>query len=188
MIWFSWLAPRASRLAPVFLLLAASLACSQNSYRWEGKEPPPPKNPRNAHIIKKEGSGMNVVGTMEESGAAGSTEAQGPAFTAKVVLSAEVEKLVKPGSTLFVIARSIDGNPAPVAAVKARVDQFPAMVTITEKDSMDGTPLPGKVDVVARLDEDGDLTTKHPTDLISRSVRVEAGEPFTILLYKAPEQ
>jgi|WetSurMetagenome_2_1015567.scaffolds.fasta_scaffold27401_2 hypothetical protein len=171
------------------LLLAASctvllaLACSQNSYRWEGKEPAPPKNPRNAHVIHKESGGMNAVGSMEEAAPATS---QSGAYTANVALSQDSEHAFKPGSTLYLIARSLDGNPTPVAAVKVAVDKFPAQVVITDKDSMAGTPLPPKAIVVARLDDDGDLTTQHPGDMVSEPVRATAGEPFTVLLTKAP--
>jgi hypothetical protein len=171
------------------LLLAASctlllaLACSQNSYRWEGKEPAPPKNPRNAHVIHKEGSGMNSVGSMEEASA---EPAQGGTYTANVALSQDSEGAFKPGATLYLIARSVDGNPTPVAAVKAVVQKFPAQIVITQKDSMEGTPLPPKAVIVARLDDDGDLTTQHPGDMVSAPVRATAGEPFTVLLTKAP--
>jgi hypothetical protein len=170
------------------LLLAASctvllaLSCSQNSYRWEGKEPPPPKNPRNAHVIHKEGSGMNAVGAMEE---AAPDAGQGGSYIANVALSQESERDFKPGATLFLIARSVDGNPTPVAAVKVVLEKFPAQVVITQKDSMEGTPLPPKAVIVARLDDDGDLTTQHPGDMVSAPVRVSAGEPFTVLLSKA---
>lgn len=181
----SQLPPRAPRLAPALLalVLSAGLACSQNSYRWEGKEPAPPKNPRNAHVIHKEGSGMNVVGAMEDAQPAPS---QGNTYTATVALSRESEGAFKPGATLYVIARSADGNPTPVAAVKVLVQAFPAQVTITEKDAMEGGTLPPKAVIMARLDDDGDLTTQHPGDLASAPVNASAGEPFTILLTKAP--
>jgi hypothetical protein len=171
------------------LLLAASctlllaVACSQNSYRWEGKEPAPPKNPRNAHVIHKEGGGMNAVGSMEE---AAPDTAQAGTYVANVALSQDSERSFKPGATLYLIARSVDGNPTPVAAVKVVVEKFPAQVVITQKDSMEGTPLPPKAVIVARLDDDGDLTTQHPGDMVSEPVRATAGEPFTVLLSKAP--
>lgn len=171
------------------LLLAASctlllaVACSQNSYRWEGKEPAPPKNPRNAHVIHKEGGGMNAVGSMEE---AAPDTAQGGTYVANVALSQDSEGAFKPGATLYLIARSVDGNPTPVAAVKAVVQKFPAQIVITQKDSMEGTPLPPKAVIVARLDDDGDLTTQHPGDMVSEPVRATAGAPFSVLLTKAP--
>ena len=171
---------RSQRLSWCLGALAVSLflaACSQNEYTWTGPVPPAPKNPRNAHVIKKEGSGMNAVGSMQDEPAAA-----GKVYRGTAALSRDVEGKVKPGETLFVIARSLDGSPTPVAAVKLTVNRFPVSFEFTDKDSMNGQPLPDQVDVLLRLDDDGDLTTRHPNDLVGGPVKATAGEPFTALL------
>jgi hypothetical protein len=38
------------------------------------------------------------------------------------------------------------------------------------------------VDILLRLDDDGDLTTKHPGDMASQAVTATAGEHFSVLL------
>ena len=178
--------PAFETLGLAILLLSALcsllplLACSQNEYSWSGPVPPAPKNPRPAHVIKKEGSGMNAVGSVEEQAPASDGSYKGTA-----TLSRDAEKDFTPGETLFVIARSLDGNPTPVAATKMRVDKFPLAFELTEKDAMDGAKLPGQVDILLRLDKDGDLRTRHPEDLMGGPVKAKAGEPFTVLLSKA---
>lgn len=166
----------------VSLLLTA---CSQNEYTWEGQKPPAPKNPRNAHVIKKEGSGMNAVGSMEEAPAA---PTGGKVFRGTATLSREAEGRFKPGASLFVIARSLDGNPTPVAAIKLKVQKFPVGFELTEQDAMNGGPLPGQVDILLRLDDDGDLQTKHDGDMVSAPVNATAGEPFSVLLTLPPSK
>jgi hypothetical protein len=159
----------------VCLLLSA---CSQNEYSWKGPAQPAPKNPRNAHVIKKEGSGMNALGSVEEPKEAPASQT----FRGMVTLSPTAEKSFKAGQTLFVIARSLDGNPAPVAALKLKVDKFPMAFELTDKDSMTGEALPGQADILLRLDDDGDLTTIHPADLVGGPVKAKAGEVVTLVL------
>jgi hypothetical protein len=165
-------------LAALCLLLPLA-GCSQNEYSWDGPKPPAPKNPRNAHVIQKEGAGMNTVGSMEEAPAASQG---GSVFRGTATLSREAEGMVKPGATLFVIARSLDGHPTPVAAAKFRVEKFPVDFVLTPADAMDGAQLPAQVDILLRLDDDGDLTTKHPGDMASRAVTATSGEHFSVLL------
>ena len=166
-------------------LLLACMACSQNEYTWEGQKPPAPKNPRNAHVIKKEGSGMNVVGGMEEAPA---TPAGGRVFRGTATLSREAEGRLKPGASLFVIARSLDGHPTPVAAIKLKVQKFPVAFEIGQQDAMEGAQLPNEVDILLRLDDDGDLRTHHDGDMVSAPVKATAGEPFSVLLTLSPSK
>ena len=177
---FPWLPAPCSPLPLLACLLLACMACSQNEYSWSGPVPPAPKNPRPAHVIKKEGSGMNAVGSIEEQAPADPGVYKGTA-----TLSRDVEQDFTPGETLFVIARSLDGNPTPVAATKMRVDKFPLAFELTDKDAMEGAKLPGQVDILLRLDKDGDLRTVSPEDLTGGPVKAKAGEAFTVLLSKA---
>ena len=166
----------------VSLLLTA---CSQNEYTWEGQKPPAPKNPRNAHVIKKEGSGMNAVGSIEEAPA---TPADKKLFRGTATLSREAEGKFKPGASLFVIARSLDGHPTPVAAIKLKVEKFPVAFQLTQQDTMNGEQLPDQADILLRLDDDGDLQTQHDGDMVSAPVKATAGEPFSVLLTLSPSK
>lgn len=171
-------------LAALCFLLSLA-GCSQNEYTWEGQKPPAPKNPRNAHVIKKEGSGMNAVGAMEEAPAAPTA---GNVFRGTATLAREAEGKFKPGASLFVVARSLDGHPAPVAAIKLKVEKFPVAFELTPQDAMDGAQLPNQVDILLRLDDDGDLRTQHEGDMVSTPVKATAGEPFTVLMTLPPSK
>lgn len=72
------------------------------------------------------------------------------------------------GSTLFVIARrtATPGGP-PVAAVRQPGPTFPFAFTVTDENMMLGGAWPGEVWVQARLDSDGNPTTKADTDIES---------------------
>ena len=177
-------APR-SPLPLLACLLVTCMACSQNEFTWEGQKPPAPKSARNAHVIKKEGSGMNAVGAMEEASAAPTA---GKVFRGTATLSREAEAKFKPGASLFVIARSLDGHPVPVAAIKLKVEKFPVGFELTQQDAMDAAQLPNDVDILVRLDDDGDLKTQHDGDMVSKPVKATAGEPFTVLLTLLPSK
>lgn len=64
---------------------------------------------------------------------------------------------------LYVIARNPMGGP-PAAVKRVQVTTFPVTVQISAADSMMGQPLPDKFRLEARLDSDGDVATKPPTD------------------------
>lgn len=64
---------------------------------------------------------------------------------------------------LFVIARNPMGGP-PAAVKRMQVTSFPVTLQLGSADSMMGQPLPDKFRLEARLDSDGDATTKPPTD------------------------
>jgi cytochrome c-type biogenesis protein CcmH len=64
---------------------------------------------------------------------------------------------------LFVIARNPMGGP-PVAVKRLQVASFPVTLQLSSADSMMGQPLPDSFRLEARLDSDGDATTKPPTD------------------------
>jgi len=70
-----------------------------------------------------------------------------------------------PGAVLFIIVRN-PGQTAgpPVAAKRINAPTFPLEIDVTSIDSMMGQPLPPTVRVEARLDSDGDATTKNPSD------------------------
>ena len=64
---------------------------------------------------------------------------------------------------LFVIARNPMGGP-PSAVKRVQVTSFPITLQLGSADSMMGQPFPDKFRLEARLDSDGDATTRPPTD------------------------
>ena len=73
-----------------------------------------------------------------------------------------------PGGVLFIIARPAGSRGGPPAAVK-RIDgaRFPLAYSLSKQDAMiAGRELSGEVDVTARLDADGNASTREAADLV----------------------
>ena len=64
--------------------------------------------------------------------------------------------------------------------------RFPATFELSEADSMMGQPLPDQLLIEARLDEDGDPTTRPPTDPKARLDGVKVGRTDLRLVLKRP--
>ena len=86
---------------------------------------------------------------------------------------------------LFVFARQAGGNAGgPPVAVKRLPARFPAAFELSEADSMMGQPFPDKLLIEARLDEDGDPTTRPPTDPKARLDGIKVGRTDLRLILK----
>ena len=90
------------------------------------------------------------------------------------------------GGILFVFARPAGGSEGPPIAVKRLPARFPATFELSEADSMMGQPLPDQLLIEARLDEDGDPTTRPPTDPKARLDGVKVGRTDLRLVLKRP--
>jgi cytochrome c-type biogenesis protein CcmH len=91
-----------------------------------------------------------------------------------------------PGGVLFVFARAAGVTEGPPVAVKRLPARFPAAFELSEADSMMGQPLPDPLLIEARLDEDGDPTTRPPTDPKARLDRVKVGRTDVRLVLQRP--
>ena len=88
---------------------------------------------------------------------------------------------------LFVFARAAGAaSEGPPVAVKRLPAKFPAAFELSQADSMMGQPLPSELLIEARLDEDGDPTTRPPTDPKARLDRVKVGRSDVRLVLKRP--
>ncbi|HYS10542.1 MAG TPA: tetratricopeptide repeat protein [Myxococcales bacterium] len=93
-------------------------------------------------------------------------------------------KGVATGRILFVFAREAGGSGGPPVAVKRLPPVFPASFELSESDSMMGQPFPETLLIEARLDEDGDPTTRPPTDPKARLDGVKVGRTNLKLVLK----
>ncbi|HLI18295.1 MAG TPA: tetratricopeptide repeat protein [Rhodanobacteraceae bacterium] len=105
---------------------------------------------------------------------ASSTSANNVALTVMVKLDPKLTARVKPGDTLFVFARAVDGPPMPLAVARLNASALPAKVTLT--DAMAMTPALAlskfaKVNVVARISASGNAMPQAG-DLESAPVEV----------------
>ena len=85
--------------------------------------------------------------------------------------------------TIFVIARAAGVTAGPPVAVK-RIDatSFPTTLELTSADSMMGQPLPATMRIEARLDSDGNATTKTPSEPSAVQDGVTAGSAIKLTL------
>ena len=90
------------------------------------------------------------------------------------------------GGVLFVYVRSAHSSGGPPVAVKRLPAVFPAAFELGQSDSMMGQEFPERVVVEARLDADGDPTTRDPTDPKARIDDVKAGRTDLRLVLKRP--
>lgn len=104
-------------------------------------------------------------------GLAHSCEPQGGAgvIAGQVLIAPDLAAQVKPSDVLFVIVRRPTGPPRPLAAKRIDSPAFPVNFEITNADvMMQGTELRGMVDVIARLDRDGQAGQPQPGDMEGR--------------------
>lgn len=109
-----------------------------------------------------------------------------PVIAGKVTIAPELAGQVRPTDVLFVIVRRPGGTPRPVAAKRIEHPTFPASFEITNADVMvQGSELRGMVDVVARLDRDGQAGPAQPGDIEGRYAKnptLPGGRDFEIIL------
>ena len=87
----------------------------------------------------------------------------------EVTIAPDLASQVKSTDVLFVIVRRPSGPPRPLAAKRFDHPTFPVSFEITGADvMMQGTELRGMVDVIARLDRDGQAGQPQPGDMEGR--------------------
>jgi cytochrome c-type biogenesis protein CcmH len=93
-----------------------------------------------------------------------------------VDIDPSIRDAIAPGAVLFVFARKAGSAEGPPVAAKRLPATFPTAFELSEADSMMGQPFPDALLIEARLDSDGDPTTRSPTDPKARLDRVKAGQ------------
>ncbi|HSE87016.1 MAG TPA: cytochrome c-type biogenesis protein CcmH [Candidatus Binatia bacterium] len=91
----------------------------------------------------------------------------GQQITGRISIDPKLKGNVDSQATLFIIARSSDTAKGPPLAVK-KIDRpvFPLSYSLgAENVMMQGVPFTGSVTITARLDKDGNPTTRQPGDL-----------------------
>ncbi len=109
-----------------------------------------------------------------------------PVVAGRVLISPALAGQVKPTDVLFVIVKRPGGTPRPIAAKRIEHPTFPASFEITNADVMvQGSELRGMVDVMARLDRDGQAGPAQPGDIEGRYAKnptLPGGRDFEIIL------
>jgi len=110
----------------------------------------------------------------------------GARVSGTIDLDPSLRNTLAPGAILFVFARAAGVTEGPPVAVKRLPATFPAPFELSEADSMMGQPLPDRLLIEARLDSDGDPTTRPPTDPKARLDKVKTGRTDLRLILKRP--
>lgn len=130
----------------------------------------PPGEERNevvkvlADIPTTGGTPGRSTGGDKSTAAASSSSAQ---ISGKITIDPKLKANVDSQATLFIIARPANAAKGPPMAVK-KIDYpvFPLSYSLgPENVMMQGIPFTGSVAVIARLDKDGNPTTRQPGDL-----------------------
>ncbi|MEP6993786.1 MAG: tetratricopeptide repeat protein [Acidobacteriota bacterium] len=99
-----------------------------------------------------------------------------------VDLDVSLRGALSPGAVVWVTVREAGAERGPPVAVKRLpASTFPLAFSIGEADTMAGAPFPERVRIEARVDSDGDPTTRDPSDPFARLDRVSAGATNVIL-------
>jgi len=104
----------------------------------------------------------------------------------RIDLDPSLAGAVPPGAVLFVFVRAAGVSAGPPVAVKRLPPVFPASFDLSDADAMMGQPFPDPLLIEARLDEDGDPTTRPPTDPKARLDSIHAGRTDLRLTLKRP--
>ncbi|HWE25359.1 MAG TPA: tetratricopeptide repeat protein [Myxococcales bacterium] len=109
--------------------------------------------------------------------ARGATPAQGGGrrVSGTIDIDPGAKSKIEARSILFVFAREAGATEGPPIAAKRLPPRFPVEFELSEADSMLGQPFPDSLLIEARLDSDGDPTTRPPTDPKARADKVKAG-------------
>jgi tetratricopeptide (TPR) repeat protein len=107
---------------------------------------------------------------------AGPRAGSGHRVAGTVDIDPSIRGTIAPGAILFVFARKAGAVEGPPVAAKRLPANFPVAFELSEADSMMGEPFPDALLIEARLDEDGDPTTRAPTDPKASLDRVKAGQ------------
>ena len=130
------------------------------------------------------GAGGGGAGGAPSAPAAGGT---GRKVAGSVDLDPALKGTISPSAVLFVFVRESGfGAGPPIAAKRLPATAFPIAFEIGESDAMMGQPFPDALLVEARLDADGDPTTRPPTDPKARQDDVKAGSTDLHLVLKRP--
>lgn len=113
----------------------------------------------------------------------------GPSLAITVGIEPTLANLAATGDTLYVFARSSDGNGPPFAAKRVVIDKFPLDVTLSDADS----PMPtaklsaqSTVSVMARLSKSGDARpASGDVESDPVTVTIADGKPVALMLDRA---
>ncbi len=92
---------------------------------------------------------------------------------------------VSPGDTIFVIARRAGGPPGSgsmLAVQRLQAGDFPMPFALSGRDAMiPGMPFEGKINIMVRVDKDGDALTRKMGDLFGVANDIKVGSQKVVI-------
>jgi hypothetical protein len=173
---------RTTRVERLVALLIAALAlgCDRNLEPFDpGEEPREPNLskifPEGAERAGRPGPGLPPAPGEPQTGRGapplaaeagdGAGGVSGPPITGTVSLADTLDAPVPSGAVLFIIARRGAGGP-PLAVKRVPKPSFPLEFTLGPEDRMiQAMPFEGPIQISARVDADGNATSRDPGDL-----------------------
>jgi hypothetical protein len=160
-------------------VLVSVLACDRRLEPFVALEDEPARLERPVRVPGLENPAPRAampMGPPETAGArSGTTASDGAPIRGRVVAGEGVE--AGGGGVLFVVARSGAGGGPPLAVKRLAVGPFPVEFEIGPSDvMMQGRPFSGAITLSARVDRDGNATTRDPSEpLAELAAPVEPG-------------
>lgn len=144
-----------------FLGVLLAAACNQNMQPLpESGEVPPPR-------MRSQTPGAVPAGGMHEGGSA--------RIAGRISMAPELADRLTGAEVLFIMARR--GGGPPLAVKRIASPKFPVNYALTREDQMvQGAPFTGIVEVVARLDRDGNAGPPQPGDMEGDKTQVTIGD------------
>lgn len=134
------------------------------------------------------GSGPAAGGGGPMSGGAPPAGPSPDDITGTLAVDPGVAALARPGDTIFLSARppGVDRGP-PTWVARLKVDTLPMAFTLGPANAMLGGPTPPELVLTARIDRDGNPTTRSPDDLEGRTETLVPGAKGVTITLAAPK-
>ncbi|GAC1343117.1 MAG: hypothetical protein NVSMB23_16540 [Myxococcales bacterium] len=155
-------------------------------HQSEADAPAPPPGAPNPHAGVATPGGEPRPGTRAAPGPPASTAEPAARVSGTVELDPALREPISPQAVLFVFVRAAGASGGPPIAARRLPAKFPVRFEISEADAMLGQPFPDPLLIEARLDSDGDPTTRPPTDPKARLDGVRAGRDDVRLVLRRP--
>ncbi len=164
----------AVRLAFALLLIAAWPGCDRNVEPYDPTERVAEPDLRHifppaAESSARAGGAPPAMPAAPAAGVRGGAAGEGAPIRGRVELAPALREAAPAGAVLFVIARREGGGP-PLAVKRIDAPRFPVDFELTPADRMiQALPWQGPLVLTARLDRDGNASSREPGDLQGRA-------------------
>jgi len=154
------------------LVLAAAAGCKKDAADKPAGIPPSATPP--AAPAPPPGAPAQAPPSSGEAEMVPAAPAPEQTISGTIVLPAARKKDVSKGDTMFIIARRASGPP--IAVQRQQAGDFPMEFSLSNRDAMiPGMPFDGDINIIVRVDKDGDPITRRKGDVFGQATAVKVG-------------